>query len=81
MPGQTTEDPQYPLSMACLGYLEGETDAKGKKITVHKLRSPDQEDDPDHPVCVTREELEGYVFEDGEDVLLGRGRNVWQLLM
>ena len=56
------EDPQYPLSMACLGYLEGETDAKGRKITVHKLPIPD------HPVCVTREELEGYVFEDGEDV-------------
>ena len=43
------EDPQYPLSMACLGYLEGETDAKGRKITVHKLPIPD------HPVCVTRE--------------------------
>ena len=56
------EDPQYPLSMACLGYLEGETDAKGRKITVHKLPIPD------HPVCVTREELEGYVFEEGEDV-------------
>ena len=56
------EDPQYPLSMACLGYLEGETDAKGRKITVHKLPIPD------HPVCVTGEELEGYVFEEGEDV-------------
>lgn len=56
------EDPQYPLSMACLEYLEGETDAKGRKITVHKLPIPD------HPVCVTGEELEGYVFEDGEDV-------------
>ena len=42
--------------------LEGETDAKGRKITVHKLPIPD------HPVCVTREELEGYVFEEGEDV-------------
>lgn len=48
--------------MACLEYLEGETDAKGRKITVHKLPIPD------HPVCVTREELEGYVFEEGEDV-------------
>ena len=56
------KDPQYPLSMACLEYLEGETDAKGRKITVHKLPIPD------HPVCVTREELEGYVFEEGEDV-------------
>ena len=34
------EDPQYPLSMACLGYLEGETRCKGKKITVHKTSDP-----------------------------------------
>ncbi len=56
------EDPQYPLSEACLEYLEGETDAKGRRITVHKLPIPD------HPVCVTEEELEGYVFEEGEEV-------------
>ena len=56
------EDPQYSLSEACLEYLEGETDAKGRRITVHKLPIPD------HPVCVTGEELEGYAFEEGEDV-------------
>ena len=33
-----------------------------EEITVHKLPIPD------HPVCVTGEELEGYVFEEGEDV-------------
>ena len=56
------EDPQYPLSMACMEYLKGERDAKGRKLTVHKLPIPDV------PVCVTREELEGYEFEEGEDV-------------
>lgn len=54
-------DPQYALSAAALTYLEGERDAKGRKITVHKLPIPDS------PVCVTAEELEGYVFEEGED--------------
>lgn len=54
-------DPQYELSMAALTYLEGERDAKGRKIKVHKLPIPDI------PVCVTAEELEGYMFEEGED--------------
>lgn len=55
------DDPQYERSLADLRYLEGERDAKGRKITVHKLPIPDL------PVCVTAEELEGYVFEEGED--------------
>lgn len=54
-------DPQYELSKACLDYLENETDACGRKITVHKLPIPD------NPVCVTAEDLKGYVFEEGED--------------
>lgn len=54
-------DPQYPLSKACLDYLNGETDAVGRKITVHKLPIPD------HPVTITQEELDGYDFEEGED--------------
>ena len=33
------EDPQYPLSMACLGYLEGETDAKEEKSPCINFRS------------------------------------------
>ena len=32
-------DPQYPLSAADLAYLESVTDAKGRKLTVHKLPS------------------------------------------
>ncbi len=54
-------DPQYPLSRACLDYLESETDAKGRRITVHKLPIPDI------PVLVTEHDLEGYEFEEGED--------------
>ena len=56
-----TSDPQYELSKQCLDYLEGVRDAKGRKITVHKLRIPD------HPVCLTETEVEGYAFEEGED--------------
>ncbi|MGN0661339.1 MAG: agmatine deiminase [Oscillospiraceae bacterium] len=54
-------DPQYELSSACLNVLENETDAKGRRIKVHKLPIPDC------PVCITEDELCGYTFEDGED--------------
>ena len=50
------EDPQYELSASCLTVLEQEG------ITIHKLPIPDV------PVCVTEEDLNGYVFEEGEDV-------------
>ena len=49
-------DPQYEMSLSCLKILE----AAG--VTVHKLPIPDV------PVTVTPEDLEGYVFEEGEDV-------------
>ncbi len=45
-------DPQYALSKSCLDILESETDAKGRKITVHKLRCPE-------PVTITAEECAG----------------------
>ncbi len=54
-------DPQYELSAACLEALGKATDAKGRKITVHKLPIPDI------PVCVTEHDLLGYEFEEGED--------------
>lgn len=54
-------DPQYPLSRADLDYLLSQTDAKGRPITVHKLPIPD------HPVTVTKADLSGYDFEEGED--------------
>lgn len=55
-------DPQYALSRACLDILEKETDARGRKLVVHKLPIPD------HPICIREEDLEGYQFEEGEDV-------------
>lgn len=55
------DDPQYELSQQCLSYLEGERDAKGRKITVHKLPIPDV------PVTLLAEEVLGYTFEEGED--------------
>ena len=55
-------DPQYAMSMADLSYLEQETDAKGRKIKVHKLPIPST------PVCVSEYDLAGYVFEEGEDM-------------
>ena len=55
-------DPQYQMSLSCLKVLEKETDAKNRPFTVHKLPIPK------NPVCITAEELEGYEFEEGEDV-------------
>ena len=55
-------DPQYAMSKANLDVLEKETDAKGRNFIVHKLPIPKA------PVCITAEELEGYEFEEGEDV-------------
>lgn len=54
-------DPQYAISKACLDILKNSTDALGRKIKVHKLPVPKV------PVTVTEKDLEGYVFEDGED--------------
>ncbi len=55
-------DPQYEMSRADLEYLEKETDAKGRRIRVHKLNIPD------HPVLVTEGDLSNYEFEEGEDM-------------
>lgn len=58
---ENKSDSQYELSRQCLEYLEGQRDAMGRKIVVHKLPIPDV------PVCITAEELKGYIFEPGED--------------
>ena len=50
------DDPQYELSTACLAVLEKEG------IIVHKLPVPDV------PVTVSPQDLEGYEFEEGEDI-------------
>ena len=52
-------DPQYALSAASLAVLEAATDAKGRKIRVHKLPLP-------APVTITAEECEGLDLCDGE---------------
>ena len=55
------EDPQYPLSKQDYAYLSRETDAKGRKLKIHKLPIPDV------PVCCTQADIDNYVFEPGED--------------
>lgn len=55
-------DPQYALSKASLDALEQLTDAKGRKIIVHKLPVPAV------PVCITEEEVAGFDFVEGEDM-------------
>ncbi len=55
-------DPQYAMSQACLKVLEEQRDAKGRKITVHKLPIPKE------PIVIREEDLQGYEFEEGEDV-------------
>ena len=54
-------DPQYRMSHADFAVLEKETDARGRKIIVHKVPIPKE------PVCITEYELAGFSFEDGED--------------
>ena len=54
-------DPQYPLSVMDHAYLSGVTDAKGRRLKIHKLPIPRV------PVCYTEEEVSEYAFEPGED--------------
>ena len=54
-------DPQYPLSVMDHAYLSGVTDAKGRRLKIHKLPIPRI------PVCYTEEEVSEYAFEPGED--------------
>lgn len=56
------DDPQWAMSKASLEVLQKETDAKGREFKVHKLLIPKQ------PVCITQEELDGFIFEEGEDM-------------
>ncbi len=51
-------DPQYERSMEALKYLESETDAKGRKLIVHKMYTPT-------PILITKEESEGVDAVDG----------------
>lgn len=55
-------DQQWAPSNESLKVLENETDAEGRKFIIHKLPIPK------NPVRITKEELDSFVFEDGEDV-------------
>ncbi len=46
------KDPQYAISAENLAILEQETDAKGRKLKIHKLMLP-------RPILITKEESEG----------------------
>ncbi len=61
------------MSKADLDYLEKQVDAKGRKLTVHKLPIPQ------NPILVTEEDLPGYVYEVGKKY--GQLANVWRLPM
>lgn len=52
------KDPQYEISKEALEYLESETDAKGRKLKVHKMLIPS-------PILITKEESEGVDAVDG----------------
>ena len=54
-------DPQYEMSKKGLEVLEAETDARGRKIKVHKMLIPKK------PVCITEYDLNGLEAEEGED--------------
>ncbi len=56
------DEPQRRMLEEDLQVLLHATDAKGRPIKVHKLPIPKKH------VCVTAEELEGYEFEEGEDM-------------
>ena len=56
-----SDDPQYEMSKKDLEYLESVTDARGRHLRIHKLPIPDV------PVCCTKDDIDNYVFEEGED--------------
>lgn len=54
-------DPQYVMSKSDYDCLCNACDAKGRSFEIVKLPIPKK------PVCVMEEDLQGYVFEEGED--------------
>lgn len=51
-------DPQYERSLEAYNYLSNETDAKGRKLKIHKLHVP-------NPILITKEESLGVDAVDG----------------
>lgn len=52
------DDPQYEISKEAYDYLSNETDAKGRKLEIHKLHVPS-------PILITKEESLGVDSIDG----------------
>ncbi|WP_026660222.1 agmatine deiminase [Butyrivibrio sp. AC2005] len=55
------DDPQYEMSLRDYEYLETVTDARNRRLKIHKLPIPD------NPVCCNKEDIDNYIFEEGED--------------
>jgi len=55
-------DPQHQVCVENYDILSNSTDARGNKLTIHKLPLPK------NPVLITKHDLDGFVFEEGEDV-------------
>ena len=51
-------DPQYERSLEAYNYLSSETDAKGRKLVIHKMYTP-------KPILITKEESLGVDSVDG----------------
>jgi agmatine deiminase len=51
-------DPQYERSVEAYEYLTSQTDARGRKLQIHKIHQPD-------PILITPEESEGVDAVDG----------------
>lgn len=54
-------DIQYRPSKETYDYLKSVTDARGRRLIIHKLPIPEK------PVCITAEELNALKFEEGEE--------------
>lgn len=52
-------DPQYEMSKSCFEILSNATDAKGRKLKIHKIPQPS-------PIYMTEEECSGLINFDGE---------------
>lgn len=57
---EDSSDPQYAISQQALEVLSRETDAKGRKLIVHKLEIPG-------PLYITQDEAEGFDRCEGMD--------------
>lgn len=53
------KDPQYAMSKSCYDILSEEVDAKGRKLTIHKLPLP-------APIHMTKKDCEGIAWSDDE---------------